>query len=91
MGSFIKKVLRPLGLKAVASGQIPEGAGKLVKKAQVQPDENGNVAVPAIRLGRFKFGGGIATKMNGDTSASSTISAVDRSFKKHKRNNIFGN
>ena len=34
---------------------------------------------------------GVAKKMNGDTSASSTISSVDRSFKKHKRNNIFGN
>lgn len=91
MGSFIKKVLRPLGLKAVASGQIPEGAGKLVKKAQVQPDENGNVAVPAIRLGRFNFGGGVAKKMNGDTSAPASNPWKDGSFKKIKRNNIFGN
>lgn len=43
------------------------------------------------RFSKIAKATGTATKMNGDTSASSTTWAVDRSFKKHKRNNIFGN
>ena len=81
MGIFnIGKRLGASLVKAKANGQIPEGA----KTITISSSGGG-------RFSKIAMANGVAKKMNGDTSASSTISAVDRSFKKHKRNNIFGN
>ena len=80
MGVFniVKRVGASL-VKAKANGQIPEGAKTIT------------ISSSGGRFGKIAMANGVAKKMNGNTSASSTISAVDRSFKKHKRNNIFGN
>lgn len=83
MGLF-KNIFKPVGAavaQAKANGQIPEGAG-----TQATISSSGGGLFRKIAKAPV-----VAKKMNGDTSASSTISAVDRSFKKHKRNNIFGN
>lgn len=83
MGIFnIGKRLGAAIAQAKANGQIPEGAGT---QATISSSFGSGI------LRKIAKANGVAKKMNGDTSASSTISAVDRSFKKHKRNNIFGN
>lgn len=74
-------------------GRIFKSLGARISSVAKEKGITGTpVAQAGGRGGLFKVAkAGVAQKMNGDTSASSTISAVDRSFKKHKRNNIFGN
>lgn len=84
----------PLKLGGSAGGLMKSAGARLAALRKTDGTQAEGGVIRSSGGGRFSkiaMATGVAKKMNGDTSASNTISAVDRSFKKHKRNNIFGN